>query len=179
VSFDLSIFSILHSLTGKSALLDFLIVFFAEYLPYLFLVVLLVFLYKIPRFRKRVYTFIFFALSGLVAKGVIVEVVRLFWDRSRPFRALDIVPLVIHHSPAFPSGHASFLFALAFAILYFNRSWGYVFLGAAFLNGIARVSAGLHWPSDIVGGIVTGAVSFGIVYVLLHKYDPDKKKEVG
>jgi len=46
---------------------------------------------------------------------------------------------------------------------------------AAILNGLARVSAGLHWPTDILGGVVTGAVSFGLIWLLLRWYKPGRK----
>jgi len=41
----------------------------------------------------------------------------------------------------------------------------------AFLGGIARVYVGVHWPFDILGGIVTGFIGALIVYMFKNKLE--------
>jgi len=68
---------------------------------------------------------------------------------------------------SFPSGHAAIYFALAVSIILFfrfsedisKRKWGWRFLGAAFLIGVARIFIGFHWPSDILAGAIIGIIS--------------------
>lgn len=67
---------------------------------------------------------------------------------------------------SFPSGHAAFMFALAFAMYTFDKKAGRILIVAAILTGIARVLAGVHYWYDIVGGAVLGyIIAFVVVYV--------------
>ncbi len=88
-------------------------------------------------------------LSWIVAhflKGVITH--------PRP----DVVTLIKPDDLySFPSGHATFMFALAFSMYGFDKRAGkYIFL-MGLITGIARVLAGVHFWYDIVGGFILGA----------------------
>lgn len=68
---------------------------------------------------------------------------------------------------SFPSGHATFMFALAFAMYSFDKHAGKILFVLALLVGIARVLAGVHFWYDILGGfIVAWAVAAAVSYVL-------------
>ena len=58
--------------------------------------------------------------------------------------------------PSFPSDHAAAAFAIAFAVLAFSRKAGIGFLLAATVIGLSRVALGLHYPSDVLAGILVG-----------------------
>lgn len=66
---------------------------------------------------------------------------------------------------SFPSGHAAFMFALAFTLYSFDKKGGRIVFGLAILTGIARVLAGVHYWYDIVGGAL-----FGYVVALIVTY---------
>jgi undecaprenyl-diphosphatase len=59
----------------------------------------------------------------------------------------------------FPSDHASGAFAIAVALLLRHRRAGLLALALATLIGVGRVMIGVHYPSDILGGAVLGALS--------------------
>lgn len=66
---------------------------------------------------------------------------------------------------SFPSGHASYMFALAFTMHYLDKKAGRILFVLALLTGIARVLAGVHFWYDIVGGVVLGfVISWLVVY---------------
>jgi undecaprenyl-diphosphatase len=101
------------------------------------------------------------AALGLVVNQLIAAV----WHRDRPY---ETHPLVYHphahsHDPSFPSDHASAAFAIAFAVLFFDRLLGTIFLSVAVLIGIGRVFIGAHYPLDIVAGCLVGLGSAVIV----------------
>ena len=97
-----------------------------------------------------------------------VEVIRFFYDSSRPFITLVFKPLIdLEISNSFPSGHASVFFALATAVFLFNKKWGYCFFVGAILIGLARIFVGVHWPLDIAGGLAVGILSVLLVWKFL------------
>jgi len=166
---DFALFHFLRSLIGRSPFLDDAVLFFARFFPYFIIFALFLFLLrKIHGWKKRLYVFLTLALSVILSRGIIVEVIRFFYHRSRPFLVLDFTPLFPAESFSFPSGHAAFFFALSFVIFYLDRRWGYWFLGASLLNGLARVVSGVHWPSDILAGILLGFLGFLCVYYFLN-----------
>ena len=48
--------------------------------------------------------------------------------------------------------------ALAFAIYFLHKQAGYWFMFFALIIGVARIMAGVHFPLDILGGFVLGAL---------------------
>lgn len=59
---------------------------------------------------------------------------------------------------SFPSGHATFMFALAFSMYRFDKRAGVILFVLAVVTGIARVFAGVHFWYDIVGGIIVAYI---------------------
>lgn len=80
-------------------------------------------------------------------------------ERARPFETYQmIVPLIgkpLDYS--FPSGHTAASFACA-GVLYrhFNKKAGAAFLLLAFLIAFSRLYLGVHYPSDIIAGGISG-----------------------
>ncbi|MEK7193801.1 MAG: phosphatase PAP2 family protein [Patescibacteria group bacterium] len=123
---------------------------------------------KEKNWRQRIYFASLAALSVILSRGVITEAIRFLYPKLRPFAVLSIEPLINHSSSgSFPSGHSAAFFALAFVLLFFNKKWGWRFLGMALIMGLARIFVGVHWPSDILGGAVIGLISVIIIRKLL------------
>ena len=101
-------------------------------------------------------------ISGLSAAAVAMatnQVISHLWERPRPFAAHPVLTHLLSApspDPSFPSDHAAVAFAIAFAVLAFSRRAGIVFLAFATLIGLSRISLGLHYPSDVVAGLVVG-----------------------
>ena len=168
MAFDSSLFQFISGLSHKFWLFDWLGIFFASYLGYLLVFIFLILLLKEKNWRQRIYFTSLAALSVILSRGVITEVIRFFYYHPRPFAVLGIEPLINHAtSGSFPSGHSAAFFALALAVFYLNRKWGWKFLIAVSVMGIARIFVGVHWPSDILGGAVIGLISVIIIRKLL------------
>jgi undecaprenyl-diphosphatase len=171
--FDEPLLQLIRGVSGNW-LWDDLAIFFAVYLP-IFLGVaagLAIVLQK--RFRDAVRLFAYASLSIILARGIVTSLFYYLLPRPRPFAILGFIPLVNHvTSPAFPSGHAVFFTALAATFFFAGRKkiglW--LFLGAVLVS-VARVYAGLHWPSDVLGGMVIGLLSAYGVGLLLKRYAP-------
>ena len=165
MSFDIATVRFLNGFVGASPFFDGAIVFCARYVPYLIAILFFVFLYASPVVAgQRLTVFFSVALSTLVARFGVTELIRLFYQRPRPNLSHTVRPLVSEFEWSFPSGHAVFFFALGVAVSLYDPWWGGGFIGAATLVGVSRIAAGVHYPSDIVGGAVIGAL---VAYVIV------------
>lgn len=167
MNLDIYIFSQINNLALKYLWLDTLAIFLAKYLPYLLVAVLVLFLIKD---FKKYWKMVGIAFSAVIFSGIIVQLIRFIWYQPRPFIA-DQVNLLLSHSPtgSFPSGHAAFFFALSTIIYFQNKKAGILFLFASLLIGLSRVFSGLHWPSDILAGIILGIFSAWLINKLFFK----------
>jgi undecaprenyl-diphosphatase len=173
MNFDISLFQIVYGFTHRSVALDILGIFLAQYLPYLLVLVTLLFLAVRENWRARFRKFTLVALSVIVARGIVLTIIRMVFARPRPPVTLPVEPLVnLPADPGFPSGHATFFFALAFAIFLLNRRLGTWMLLGAVLVSTARVFVGVHYPLDVLTGALIGAISAYLVDRLLPKAEP-------
>ncbi|HNW71921.1 MAG TPA: phosphatase PAP2 family protein [Candidatus Paceibacterota bacterium] len=177
------IFFTLYNLTHQCAFFDAIAIFFAKYFPYLVIILAGLFLllhheifsaehpFKELAQKWKEIVLVFF--SGIFA-WVISDLSKVFFHVERPFLQFpDVVPLLEKTGFSFPSGHATFYMALAFAIFFSHKKAGYIFILFAFLIGIARIVVGVHFPFDILGGFILGA---GIAYIVRIIYDGIQKK---
>ncbi len=172
------IFNYLNNLAGKSYYFDLIIIFFAQYFPYL-VVASIIFFWIFGKDKKRKMKFVIFSFfSAIFARFVVTEAIRYFDNVSRPFVDNNVNQLIFHEtSNSFPSGHATFFFALAMAV-YLNRRRtsvnhrcpsSVIFFIVAILISISRVIAGIHWPLDILTGAIVGILTTSIIYFLFRK----------
>ena len=154
------IFQYIHNLAGKFILLDLPVIFLAQYLPYLLGGAFVALIFANKHWPRRLYFIFLSALSLLMARGVVTEVIRFFYFRPRPFLVLNFQALINQPtSAAFPSGHAVVFFILAAVIFFMNKKWFYYFLAGAILNSLARVYVGVHWPADVLAGAILGVLT--------------------
>lgn len=176
--FDILLLKRFNSWTGVSSFFDWVIVFLATYLLYVVIAALLLFaaLTFLSRFReyrrKNLELVIFAFVSAFIARFGVTELIRFFYNRPRPFEALDGVRQLVDHvgGGSFPSGHAAFTFALATAAAFYYPKTSILFFLAVFSIGIGRIAAGIHWPSDILGGAIIGIVMAWFLYFLKNKF---------
>ena len=111
-----------------------------------------------------------FAVLGLGGAVGIALIMKLIFHRARP----ELWPrLITEHGASFPSGHATTAAALVtFVTLLLWRTqwrWPAVILGAlyALLVGYSRLVLGVHYPTDVLAGWLTGLSVVLGVYSLM------------
>jgi undecaprenyl-diphosphatase len=102
-------------------------------------------------------------INQLIAKG---------WRRERPYAAHPSAHVWVarSHDASFPSDHASAAFGIAFAVLFFDRVVGALFLLAAALIAAGRVFVGAHYPTDVLAGLVVGLACAVVVVRLARPF---------
>lgn len=153
------IFLWIHGFAGHNPFLDSIAIFFAEWLPYILVIVFLLLVLSENGMRRKIYLFAEGALAIILARGIVTTAIHFFYYHARPFAVYNFTPLINESGSSFPSAHAAWFFALAMTVWYANRAWGWWFFGLATLMGIARIYVGVHWPLDIIGGAVIGIAS--------------------
>lgn len=161
-------FGYINSVAGRVAWLDGIIVFFGEYVLYIIIATLISYaaIAWYSGKRKIFYGYLLALTGTIVARFGVEPLIHLFLYRPRPYLALQIPHLLTETSASFPSGHTIFIFALATGVFFVNRRLAYIFFAAGLLVGIARVAAGVHYPSDILGGMVLGLATAVVVHAM-------------
>ncbi len=162
LNLDLTIFEYIHRFAGQNYYLDFTSHALAKFLPFgiIFLLILLTIKDKVK------YGPISFqaVLAGIFTKIFIVTPFEIFMPRERPFVVLGFDPLVPKEaSPAFPSSHATFFFALSTVIFFKNQRLGIFLYICSILISLSRVHTGLHWPLDVLAGAMLG-IATGLIF---------------
>lgn len=156
---EASIVLSLNHFVNQSQFLGVLVWFLATYfvwLIFLILVGLIIFAAN----KKQELGIVFYVLTSAVLARGVTELIRFFYHKPRPFEVMSgIDKLFSNYSPAFPSGHATFFFALATAVFIYHRKLGMIFFAMALINSFARVASGVHWPSDIFAGAAVGIIT--------------------
>lgn len=90
-----------------------------------------------------------------------VAAVKILVDRPRPDAALLAHPFSpLQTDGSFPSGHTAYVVALAIAFWFLLRGTRYAWLpvvlgvAATAIIGLAVVSDGLHFPTDVIGSVI-------------------------
>ena len=105
--------------------------------------------------------FLSWGLTSLVLKPLI--------GRTRVYHAVPSLVAIIPEpkDKAFPSAHAAMAFAGAFAILFhLPVSFGIAAMAFALIMGYSRMYVGVHYLSDVLGGLVTGLTCAGLLIMI-------------
>jgi undecaprenyl-diphosphatase len=120
-------------------------------------------------------------ISDQIASGVFKNLIH----RLRPSHALKfqgLVHLVKNYSGGkygFASSHAANAvgFALLTSLILRHRIYGYFITGWALVVAYSRIYLGLHYPFDILGGVVIGILAALFCFWLLQKFRPKILKD--
>lgn len=105
---------------------------------------------------------------ALLFSHLIVTFVKKKYPRTRPYLALHSVkvtpkPLKDH---SFPSGHTTAIFSMITPFVIHMPILAYLLIPIALSVGISRIYLGLHYPSDVLAGMLLGTSWGGIITTL-------------
>jgi len=99
-------------------------------------------------------------------------VLKLLVARIRPYDVINGLTILVppESSFSFPSGHSSSSFAAALALTLAFRKKGALAYIPAVLIAFSRCYVGVHYPSDVIAGMLVGTLVSLAVYWLLRRY---------
>ena len=111
----------------------------------------------IPKKTRRVgvLALVSLSFSALIDNVILKNVVA----RTRPYEVIEgLTSLVgVQKDYSFPSGHTGSAFAAAVVMfLGLPKKYGIPILVFACLMGLSRLYVGVHYPSDVLGGVLIG-----------------------
>jgi len=176
-SLDSNIFNFLYSFTNRSEILDFFLVFTARVLPWILAIWIIYTILRRkdwqnnkPAWKNRFQHLALGFIAVILSRGIVANIINTLFQSPRPFSALGVDPLISHAANgSFPSGHMSILIPLTMLLFLVNKKAAWWSLVLTLMIGIARVTAAVHWPIDILGGIGVGVLSFFVVKLFFDK----------
>ena len=110
----------------------------------------------------------------LLSDQISSTVIKPLFARPRPCHLVDGLPVIenIHllvtcgAGYSFPSSHAVNNFAFAALISFYYRRWSWLAFTYAGIMGFSRISVGVHYPSDVLGGIAVGVFCAFIIIMM-------------
>ena len=117
-------------------------------------------------------------IISLILSIILVNLcMKPFFGRLRPFQVdstleLDNGSLSVQNlkDSSFPSGHTSAAFAAAIAIFLSKKKMGIVAITLASLIAFSRMYFLVHFPTDILGGMISGIICGKVGKLLANKW---------
>lgn len=171
LSWSHKMFLRINAKIGKKPWLDSLMYFCGQWLIWILFFGFIFFVGKeyaaTGEEMRIIQSFIVFALGYGLSYGV-----ALLYPHKRPKKEFEEIKELIHTFgtwKSFPSDHTIAITILACLLSVFGSAWYVVWLYvlAGSLVAVSRVYTGVHYPRDILGGVIVGVLSVCVVFLLL------------
>lgn len=111
-------------------------------------------------------------LSTILGEGILKHLVK----RIRPSADIPAVNLLIAKplSYSFPSGHTTSSFAVAGVLAKYFKKYALEIFSVAFLIAFSRLYLYVHYPTDVIAGIIIGILCSKLILIILKEGYIDK-----
>ena len=106
-------------------------------------------------------------IGTIIGEGILKHIVRRVrpCNRQENFR----LPSLKLTSYSFPSGHTLSSFAAAEMLSLYFTQYRLVFMSMAFLIAVSRLYLYVHYPTDVIVGLIIGVLCSKIVFIMLQQ----------
>lgn len=140
----------------------------------IFWIIMAALLMCIPKTRKTGLVCAVSMIIGLIATNLILK---NLVGRVRPYELIEGLTILIKtpHDWSFPSGHTTNAFAAAWVMFTrLPKKYGVPALILAILIALSRMYVGVHYPTDVLGGVIVGCSAAWCAGWILRKFPPER-----
>ena len=149
---NMELFRLINNLANKNGVIDGIMIFFSNYVPYIFMAVtVIVFILGIKQ-KKCEYREIAFSTIFITIINMIINlIIRSIFHVDRPFIHSKVNLLVPHDAASsFPSNHATGTMSIALGLEKYNKTLEVIMTILSIIVGFSRVYVGDHYPADVI-----------------------------
>lgn len=153
---NMEFFRIINNLANKNGILDGTMIFFSQYVPYIFMAAMaIVFILgmtkKNSNYRKAAVSTFAITAFNLILSFIIGGIYYV----DRPFVHNKVNLLFPHVQDAsFPSDHATGTMSIALGLKKYNKLLSVILTILSIIVGFSRVYVGHHYPMDVIGAYI-------------------------
>ncbi|GAA0124965.1 phosphatase PAP2 family protein [Clostridium sp. CTA-19] len=107
-------------------------------------------------------------LSTILGEGILKHIIK----RTRPCVDISPINLLIKKplSYSFPSGHTTSSFAVVGVLYRYFKNYTFELFAIAILIAFSRLYLYVHYPTDILGGIILGLICSKIIIHIFNRF---------
>ncbi len=152
--------------------LDSVFIFLTDHVTLITALVLAYLIFRVYVKKNLQAYYFYLPLSSLLVAALLTNLVKIIIQRPRPYVSFPFLDHPVNAGGfSFPSGHSAEVFVWFFIAIFLSTRFSVkilAFMWAVFI-AYTRMAFGAHYPSDILGGVLTAFLSFIIALKILKR----------
>ncbi|MDC7226925.1 MAG: phosphatase PAP2 family protein [Spirochaetales bacterium] len=119
--------------------------------------------------------------AAFMYSAVVNSVLKIAFHKPRPFEKLNFIEgkrVETATGYSFPSGHTqgATVFYITLAQIIRRRWFSVLAIVLSLLVGVSRIYLGVHWPVDVIGGLIFGIIMAYVICTIIDKFYDDRAR---